>query len=63
MCSQVQRVEEEHHIFALVIGEFNILELSVHNSGAGESGRRFLELRHWHGYCCFLATIENKEQL
>lgn len=61
--SKVQRVEEEHEIFALVVGEFNVLELSVHNSGTGESGRRFLELWHWHDYCCFVAIIENKEKL
>lgn len=63
MCLQVQRVEEEHDVFALVVGEFDILELSVDNGGAGESGRWFLELRHRHDRCCFVATTKNTKEL
>lgn len=59
MCLQVQRVEEQHDVFAFVLGKTNVFKLSIYDSGAAESGSRFLELRHWHD-CCLISVIRNR---
>lgn len=41
---QIQWVEEEDHIFAFVVGQRYVFELSVDDSGAFEDGRRFANL-------------------
>lgn len=56
MSSQVERVEEQHDVFALVIGERHLLELTVrHHRGTFERGclgtnaRLATARRHDHG--------------
>lgn len=45
---QVQRVEEEDHIFSLVVFQRDFLELAINHGNALEFGSRLLQIRYRH---------------
>ncbi len=59
--SQVERVEEKHQVFALVVVQRNVLELSVDDSLALEVGGLLLQL--WHSFATHLARISLQQGL
>lgn len=52
---EVQWIEEQHQVFALVVAQLDVLELSTHHGGAGEIGSGLLDLGH-------LNKVQNKGQ-
>lgn len=41
---QVQRIEEEHQVFALVVGQLDLLKVQVDDGGSAEVGRLSLHV-------------------